>query len=325
MPTSDAGSPEQLLQETGSSAIKRINLGITLSINSSAPIPILPPLETIPSHNYHPRRQEIALKHQSPGATSIRISFHPLIHLARMINCLPSLTDLNLIDSLPRNRQCGWLTSQSISLLPLIHSVWLAEQSAHNYTLLCGLETYSTFLRHQEPTLFVTIWAPETKSGKRSQKVKLTDWQVLLEATTLPILIDIFCTQLHPHLFEKGMRAKFIFWLDTLGLLSLLFKNMSIGSCKHAALAAADLSESTYNSHTRELRERQQPLSCLPTPSSGDQKQDPGLNVAPGTVATDSGGPAMTSTDNATNKELPPEEDEKERADDGSKYGTPLF
>lgn len=325
MPTSNSGSPEQLFQEIANSAIKRINLGIAQSQNSSEPIYVLPPLKTLPTHKFHPRIEDIPLKRESPDAKPVRISFHPLTHFATTLNCLPSLTDLDLLGSLSSGRRCGWLTPPSIDVLPLIQPVWLAEQDARNYTLFYGFGTYRTVLRQNESKLCATIWASQTNPVQRRQKGNLSDWQVLLESTTLPALIDIFSATFHSYLFDEEVRAKLIFWLDTLGLLSLIFQYTGKGLSKRAALKAADLPDSTYNHLTRDLRKRQQPLQYPPTPSANDQKQGPGANVPPTTADMDSRGPAMTSTDNATNTEVPPEEEERERSNDEPRYGTPLF
>lgn len=327
MPTTNSGSPEQLLQEIANSAIKRINLGIAQSKNSSVPIYVLPPLEQLPKLTYQGIQKTIPLKRQPSDMKPIRVTFHPLTHLAITLNCLPSLMDLDLAGHTSSAPRCGWVTSYAIEILQMIHPVWLSEYSEANYTLIHGYRTYGTFLRQNISELEAVIWrSPKSDATPRQRQHTPPDWHDFLESSTLPVLVDIFSTCLYPHLFNEEARAQLIFWLDTLGLLSLLFQYTGKGSSKRAALAAADLPESTYNLHTRDLRRRQQPLPCPPPSTSDDHKQAAGDEVAPPTVPTDSGGAAMTSTDDddATNTELPPEE-EKERSDDGPKYGTPLF
>jgi hypothetical protein len=326
MPTSNSGSPEQLFQEIANSAIKRINLGIDQSKNSSEPIYILPPLKQLPELTYHPTQKHIPLKRQPSDMKPIRVSFHPLTHLAITLNCLPPLMDFDLAGHSSSAPCCGWFTSYAIEIFQMIHPVWLAEYSAANYTLIHGYRTYGTFLRQNISELVAVIWkSPKSDATPRHRKHNPPDWHAFMESSTLPVLADIFSTCLYPHLFNEKAQAQLIFWLDTLGLLSLLFQYAGKGSSKRAALEAINLPESTYNFHTRDLRKRQRPIPCPPPPSSDDQKQGLGKAVAPTTVGTDSSGPAMTSTDNGTNTELPPEEEEKKRSDDGPKYGTPLF
>ena len=325
MPTPNSGSREQLLQETANSAIKRIHLGIAQSKSSSEPISILPPLVQLHNHSYDATHDKIPLNRQSSDKKVIRISFHPLIHFAVSLGCLPSFQNVDMLSSFPKSPTCGWIAPTSIAILPSIQPVWVGKQNEVSYTLIHGYRTYGTCLHHDLAELEVLNWGPKTKPGQRQTKNSPLAWQAFLESSTLPALIDIFSTCLYPQLFDEEKRVKLIFWLDTLGLLSLLFQCAGKGSSKRAALAAADLPESTYNVHTRQLRQRQEPLPSPPTPSSHHQKRDPHVDMAPTTGGANSDGPTITSIDNATNTELPHEEEEKERSDDRPKYGKPLF
>ncbi len=325
MPAPNSGSPEQFREEIATSAIKRISLGIAQSKSSSEPISILPPLVQLHNHSYDATHDKIPLNRQSSDKKVIRISFHPLIHFAVSLGCLPSFQNVDMLSSFPKSPTCGWITPASIEILPFIQPVWVGKQNEVHYTLTHGYRTYGTCLHHGLAELGVLTWAPKTKPGQRQTKDTSLAWHAFLESSTLLALIDIFSTCLYPQLFDEEKRAKLIFWLDTLGLLSLLFQHTGKGLSKRAALKAADLPESTYNHLTRDLRKRQQPLQYPPTPSANDQKQGPGVDVPPTSAGTDSGGPAMTSTDNATNTELTPEEEERERSDDRPKYGKPPF
>jgi len=325
MPTPNSSSSERFLEEFATSAIKRINLGITQSKSSSEPISILPPLVKLRNHSYDPTHDTIALKGQPNEKKVIHISYHPLIQFAVSLDCLPSFRNVDMLSSFPKSPTCGWITPTSIEILPLVQPVWVGKQNEVNYTITHGYRTYGTCLHHDLRELEVVKWAPITKPGQRQTKNPLQAWHAFLESSTSPALMDIFSTCLYPQLFDEEKRAKLIFWLDTLGLLSLLFQHTGKGSSKRAALKAADLPESTYNHLTRDLRKRQQPLQYPPTPSANDQKKGPGANVPPTTADMDSRGPAMTSTDKATNTEVPPEEEERERSNDEPRYGTPLF
>lgn len=298
MPSSFNGSPEQLLGDIANSAIKRINLGIVQAKNSSEPIYNLPPLQTLPTHNYEAKLEKIPLKFQPTDMKRPRFSFHPLIELATHLNCLPSFTDLDLIGSIPSSPRCKWITSSAIRLLPAIQQVWFAHQSEGNYKLICGYETYGTLLRQNVPEFLATVWIPQAKPGQRRHKGNSSDWHTFLEFTTLPALIDIFFIHLYPHFFSEAARAKLIFWLDTLGLLSLLFEHVGKCSSKRAALVAADLPESTYNYLTRALRQRQCPLPCPSTPQDDQQHEDgASKDEAPRAIGTGPDGQAVTSND----------------------------
>lgn len=320
MSSSFNGSSEQLLREIENSAIRRISLGIAQLKNNSEPIYILPPLVKLPPPTFNIDQGHIPLKRKTPDTPNARIAVHPVFHLASYIGCLPSLNvNLNTECAIASKPRCGWLTSDTVAPLPLLQPTWLAQLSKDNYTLIHGYRTYRTFLRQDEENLFATVWTPPTK------KVTQSDLHAFLEFSTRPALIDVLSTSFSPELFKEQTRAHLIFWLDTLGLLPLLFNNPGKNSSKHTALATVDLPESTYNLHTRDFRKRQRPLPSPPTPSPDNQKRSPREEVASTTVGADSGGPAMTSTDDEANTKLSPEEKESsgDTSDDGPKWDTP--
>lgn len=319
MSSSFNGPPEQLHREIANSAIRRINLGIAQLKSDSEPIYILPPLVKLPPPTFNIEQRSIPLKRKTPDTPIARIALHPVFHLASHIGCLPPLNvNLNVECAIASKPCCGWLTLDTVALLPLLQPTWLGQLSKDNYTLIHGYRTYRALLRQDEEKLFATVWTPPTK------KLAQSDLHAFLEFSTHPALIDVLSTSLSPELFKEDTRAHLIFWLDTLGLLPLLANNTGKPSSKRATLAEFDIPESTYNLHTRDLRKRQRPLPCPPTPSSSDDhKQGPGVDMAPTTVGTDSGRPAMTSTDAAAYTDLPPEKEKNERSDGGPKYGTP--